>query len=611
MQRFRSCHAAVLAAALAAAPVAAQDGDDALVVTATRYPMRASSLLADVTVVQRAEIERAGASGLVDLLSRQPGVQITSTGGIGSASAVFLRGANAGQTVVLIDGVRVGSATTGAPALDTIPLGQVERIEILRGPASALYGADAIGGVIQIFTKRGRGPAAVSAFAGAGTNWTGEADAGVAGTTGGFAYSLGGGAFTTRGYSATDSPLTQPFAFNPDRDGYKNANGAGSFSYDIGDANQVGASALYSKGRNEFDNGPSSFNARLDKITEAYAAYWRSRFLPAWTSTVRLAQGVDDLTSVTAPTASTFFRTTQNQLTWQNDFSLPFGRALAAYENREEKVDSSTPFAVQSRTIRSVLGGVTAGFGPHELQGNLRNDDNSQFGSKTTGLAGYGYRFNPQTRAWASYGTAFRAPSFNDLYFPASAFCTPCSNPNLKPEEATTVEAGFAWEPGPHRFGVVAYDSRITNLIVFDVATSRPSNVGRAEIYGTTLTYTGSFPLWDVTGSVDFLHARDETTGKWLPRRAEGATSWRALYRGERWQPGIELVAVGPRYDDPANTRRLASYAVLNLTLRYVIAPEWSVEARANNVTDTEYETARGFPMPGASLFVGVRYQGR
>jgi len=123
MQRFRSCHAAVLAAALAAAPVAAQDGDDALVVTATRYPMRASSLLADVTVVQRAEIERAGASGLVDLLSRQPGVQITSTGGIGSASAVFLRGANAGQTVVLIDGVRVGSATTGAPALDTIPLG--------------------------------------------------------------------------------------------------------------------------------------------------------------------------------------------------------------------------------------------------------------------------------------------------------------------------------------------------------------------------------------------------------------------------------------------------------------------------------------------------------
>jgi vitamin B12 transporter len=609
MPRRRSRAIAALVAALSATPIAAQDPDDAVVVTATRYPTRASRVLADVSVIQRPEIERAGASGIVDLLSRQPGVQITSNGGVGSSSAVFLRGANASQTVVLIDGVRVGSATTGAPALDAIPLGQVERIEILRGPASALYGADAVGGVIQIFTRRGRGAPAFNAFAGAGTQWTGEVDAGVSGTSGALAYSLGGGAFTTRGYSATDSVLTQPFAFNPDRDGYKNANGAGTVSYDFGSANQVGASALYSKGRNVFDNGPSSFDARLDKITQAYSGYWRSRFLEAWTSTVRLARGIDDVTSITSPTARSFFRTTQDQFTWQNDVELPFGRALAAYERREEKVDSTTAFTVDRRTIDSFLGGVTAELGAHQLQGNLRNDDNSQFGAKTTGLAAYGYRFTEQLRAHASYGTAFRAPSFNDLYFPASAFCNPCSNPNLVPEEARTWEAGLAWEPGVHRLAAVYYDSRITNLIVFNVAASEPQNVGRAELSGATLTYAGALPLWNVGASLDLLDARDEDTGKRLPRRAQWQSSLRALYRGERWQPGIEFVAAGARYDDPANTRRLDGYLVMNLTLRYVLARDWSIEARANNVTDTDYETARGFPMPGASAFIGVRYQ--
>ncbi len=605
MSSSRARATAAFVAAFSATPIAAQDADDAVVVTATRYPTRVSRVLADVTVIQRPEIERAGTSGLIDLLSRQPGLQAAQNGGIGSTSALFIRGANSSQTVVLIDGVRVSSASAGIPPLESIPLAQVDRIEILRGPASALYGADAIGGVIQIFTRRGRGAPALNAFAGVGTMWTGEVDVGVTGTTEALAYSLGGGYYSTQGYSATNSAQTQPFAFNPDRDGYKNANFAGSVQYDFNADHQLGANVLYSDGKNKFDNGPSPFDARVDKTVATYSVYLRDRFLPEWTSTLRLGRGVDDVESVTSSTARTSFRTYQDQFTWQNDIALPFGQALVAYEWREEQLSSTTPFPVTTRAINSLLGGVTAGFGNHQLQGNLRRDDNSQFGGKTTGLAAYGYHFTPELRAFASYGTAFRAPSFNDLYFPGF------SNPNLQPEEAENFEVGLAWQPGVHRFGAVYYDNRVSNLIVFDGATNRPQNVGKADLTGLTLTYAGLIDKWDLGASVDFLRADDVDTGKELPRRAGRYASFRALYQGAAWQPGIEVVLVGPRYDDVANTNKLDGFAVVNLTLRYVLTPEWAIEARVNNLLDKEYETARGFPAPPANGFIGVRYQGR
>ena len=203
---------------------------DPVVVTAARSPQSIADLVADVTVIGPDEIARSGADSLAALLSRQPGIEIVNNGGPGATTGVFIRGANRGQTVVLLDGLRIGSSTVGAASFEAIPLDQIERIEILRGPASSLYGADAIGGVIQIFTRRGGSSLAANASVGYGSYATATGAAGVSGTSGPFRYSLQVGGRRSDGFNAVANPAN--FSWNPDRDGYEAANATVSASFD-------------------------------------------------------------------------------------------------------------------------------------------------------------------------------------------------------------------------------------------------------------------------------------------------------------------------------------------------------------------------------------------
>ena len=196
-------------------------------VTASRSAQPIADVLADVTVIDHDEIVRSGAQSLTEVLQRQPGVEITMNGGPGSTSGAFLRGANRGQTLVLIDGLRVGSSSVGATSLEAIPLDQIERVEILRGPASSLYGADAIGGVIQVFTRRAQGSAfGGSASAGYGTYDTRSANATLRGAMGPLAFSVTGGGTRSAGYNAIVNP--DNFSYNPERDGYSGENASGN-----------------------------------------------------------------------------------------------------------------------------------------------------------------------------------------------------------------------------------------------------------------------------------------------------------------------------------------------------------------------------------------------
>jgi vitamin B12 transporter len=610
MPAVRTWATVAVAVAFHASPTAAQDAADAVVVTATRTPMRASAVVSDVSVIDREEIERAGVSSLAEILQGQPGVEITQNGGLGTNQSVFLRGTNPTQTLVLIDGLRVGSATTGTTAFQAITPSQIQRIEIVRGPMSSVYGADAVGGVIQIFTRAEPGPVRPRASAGYGTYNTQQYTAGIGGGEGDTTFDLSGGYLSSSSFSAVQDPAS-PF-FQPDADGYRNTAASARVAHRVAPGHELGATAFWSDGRIHFDGFRSRFDDYTDQTLAAYGVYSRNRFLPNWQSLVRIGQGVDDAKTVSGP-ATSVFKTVQDQATWQNDIATPIGSVLLAAEWLDQKVSGTTSLPVASRTIWSALGGYTGGTGPHTLQANLRLDDNSQFGGRTTGSLGYAYAFAPGWRASAAYGTAFRAPTFNELYFPASFGCPGFGNPNLEPESAKNLEGGVRYDRGAQTAGIIGYRNRISDLIVSAAIPGNPfcvraENVQDAEITGVTLTYGLLLGGWTVRASADFQNPKNVTLDKQLPFRAKEHGAGSIAYGTGAWQAGVEVVASGPRFNNVANTQTLAGYALVNLFGEVRLERGWSLFARINNLLDKDYQLIQGFATPGFNVFAGVRY---
>lgn len=326
-----------LAGALAAIPAQAQDTiTEDVVVTASRTPQKIDDVLGDITVITEQQIRHAGPTSLVELLNAQPGVEVSQTGGIGKSSSIFLRGANATHTLVLIDGMRVSSATTGTTSLENIPLGQIERVEILRGPASSLYGADAIGGVIQIFTKSAKGAPRLNAAIGAGTYGTRIGEAGVSGRIDDTSFSLQASAIDTNGFSSVANRSAA--TYNPDDDGYRNHSISGKLAQHFGDNHEIGVNVLVSEGKNFFDSGARTplsnprnrFDYRSEQTLSSYSIYSKNRFTDNWLSTLRAGRSIDDTTSFAPNTAHTrtvrsIFKTTQDQYSWQNDIATSLG----------------------------------------------------------------------------------------------------------------------------------------------------------------------------------------------------------------------------------------------------------------------------------------------
>lgn len=577
---------------------------DAVVVTASRQVQRANELLSDVTVVDREEIAKAGPTATIaDLLARQPGIEIATRGGPGTSASVMLRGANTTHTLVLVDGIRVASATLGDVSWGFLPLNQIDHIEILRGPASSLYGADAIGGVIQIFTRRGEGPLQTYAEAGIGSLSSSLASAGLSGGADGWRYSLQASDARSRSFNAITN--TKNSSYNSDRDGYQDTSASGSLSYAFAPGHEAGVNFINSDGWNNYDSSPKVSDWQQRQRVSGLSAYSRNRLLPDWTSTLRIGRGTDDSRQFQNGKASSNLRTDQDQIQWQNDVKLPVGMALLAVERLQQKVSGNTAFLVSERTINSALAGWTGQLGQHRLQANLRRDDNSQFGGKTTGSLGYGYQFNPDWRANAGYGTAFKAPSFNDLYWPGSG------NPGLSPERARNREVAVHFERAEQHASATYYQNRISDLIDWAPGANglwTPSNINSARLSGWTLAYAGKLGDYRVNANLDLQEARDGSTDKYLRYRAKEHAFFSVGKSHGRWQWSSELSASSKRYNDVANTQVLGGYTVVNLQLGYDLAKDWSLFARANNIFDRQYALVRDYATPGANVFVGVRY---
>ena len=458
---------------------------EAVLITATRTPQRVDRALAQVSVIDRARIEAATGRTLAELLAGQSGVQTWSNGGLGKAASVSLRGLESRHTLLLVDGVRYGSATLGTPSWDNIPLDAIDRIEIVRGPMSGLYGSDAVGGVIQIFTRRGQQGFHPDVSATVGSHSDREVAAGARFGSGAFDGSLRLQHRRTDGFSATTAQA-QFGNHNPDDDGFDQTSVNARLGLRLGDW-RADATLLQSKGTSRFDDGPG-VDTRAALRTEVISAQLAGPVAGAWRTSFRASRSRDDYDTLASTRASSLgnIGTTQTQFSWENQIATPLGTALALAERVQQEVTRpGAPFAESERTVTGLALGLNGEAGAHGWQANLRRDRNSQFGNQTTGSLGYGYALTDTLRATASFGTSFVAPSFNQLYFPGFG------NPNLLPEEGRQRELGLVWRNGPVTSRLVYFDNRIRGYIS---SGPLPTNIPRVKVDGISASRQAAHP---------------------------------------------------------------------------------------------------------------------
>lgn len=563
-----------------------QFASETIVVTPTRTPEKASTVIGDISVITAKDIAAAGQATLVELIQAQPGIEIKQSGGPGSQTSVSIRGGNSGHTLVLVDGLRVGSATAGTTPLENISLNQIERIEILRGPASSLYGADAVAGVIQIFTKQGHGAPKPSITVGAGSDGLVQGQANYGGEVGDTRFSLGAGYSRTKGGFSAARPGI--YGYNPDKDGDINRSAHLNIDHAIDGRNHIGVTAMGNRDYVDFDDGTAKDVAH-NQVNDV-AVYWKSRVSDRWTSQLRAGLGQNHTENFSLGVVTSRFDTDQAQYLWQNDFVLGDGNLTASLEHSDQRVSATTAFSVTSRTINAGQVGYFGQWGAHTLQATLRHDDYSDFGGHTSGMAGYAYALNATWRASVSYGTSFKAPTFNDMYWPNQFGFQ--GNPNLTPEQGRNFESSLRYQQGLNQASVTAYHNRVSGLIVYvpSVPVSTMANVNQATLEGITLEGATELAGLRIHASMDWLQATDDGTGHLLTYRARRHGTLDVSKVLDRWTLGATLVASGSRFADLANTVSLPGYARLDVRAQYRINPDWDVLVRVNNVLDADYQ---------------------
>ncbi|MCD9033986.1 TonB-dependent vitamin B12 receptor [Luteimonas sp. Y-2-2-4F] len=614
--QFRPLVLALAAALPLSAPLSARAAGaavdlDEIVVTGTRTPVALADSISPAQVIDRAEIERSQAPSLPELLRGRAGINLANTGGAGKQTSLFMRGAGSNQVLVLIDGIRIGSATAGLPALQDIPVSQIERIEIVRGPHSSLYGADAIGGVIQIFTRRDAGPVLPRVHAGAGSRGLREAGAG-----------LGGG--NDRGWFGADVTYQRTdgidacrgtlqgfgagcFAEEPDRDGYRNRSASVRGGVRLGRDWTLDAHLLRAEGENEYDGTWANYSETVQQVAGA-----RLAFAPAGGFGLQASVGrsIDETDDFLDGGFVAHLRTRRDQASVQGDLALtPAQTLVAGVDWLDDRIDGSTGYDLTSRRNLGVFAGWRGDFGAHRFEASARNDDNEQFGSHATGSVGWGMDLAHDLRLAASYATGFRAPSFNDLYYPFSG------NPALDPEESKNLNLGIAQARGGWHWSLDLYQNDVDDLINFDSLTWRPENVDEARLRGAELTAGIALAGWDLSAQLSHVDPRNRSEGanhdKVLARRARntGRVDLDRAFGAFRF--GVTVNGAGHRYDDAANLARLGGHATTDLRLEYALAPAWTLQGRVSNVFDREYETVHWYNQPGREFAVTLRYAPR
>ncbi len=601
--------------------VASRSADDPdVLVTASRVPETTQETLWSSTVVTRQDIQSRQAQSVDDLLSDLAGVSTDNAGGLGKVSSIFMRGTNSDQTLVLVDGVKMSSATAGTAPVELIPMDQVDRIEVVRGPRSTLYGSDAMGGVIQIFTRHASDPGMTfgsSVMGGSHSTYdvTGNLQA-----RGEQAWvSLGAENLTTQGINAClpGAALAGAgcFTTEPDLDGYRNHSGSLAAGISLTDHLSVEAHALTSNGQTYFDG---DFGNREVFSEQVYSVRVDDALSDAWHLRVAAGRNNDIEKNFENLDPAGNFDTTRDSASVQVDGQLlgqsqgvdahaPALRLLGGIDYQDDRVGGDTPYVETSRWTKGVFGELRGDLGDWSGLAGARYEKNAQFGNHTTGNVGAARKINEHLRLTATWGTAFHAPTFNDLYFPGFG------NPNLDPEKSRSFEVGADGGYGQLRWSLHGYQTNVDRLIAFDLNTFLPQNIDRARIRGAELQADWRNSDWKLGGQLtrmDPLNLGGGSAGDLqLPRRAKESGSIEV----RRLLPNAALGAVvrwqGRRFDDLANTRPLGGYTTVDLLGEWQLARNWQVQASLANILDRDYQTAAFFAQDGFHFSVTVRYQ--
>lgn len=577
-----------------------------VVVSASGFEQRITEALPHTTVLGEAEIRASGQTDLPGLLRGLAGFEVAQNGGHGAVSTVFLRGAARNQSLLLVDGVRVGSLTVGSAAIEQIPLDQIERVEIVRGNVSALYGANAVGGVIQVFTKQGRPGTQPYALVEVGSQASRRVSAGVGGSLGeggATRYSLGLSHFRTEGETAID-PRQAP-GVNPDRDGYRNVGLNASLSHQLDARHRLAARLLLQDGRVQYDSAfaPTDRVNLLDTALRNLALDWDARFTPGWRAKLSLAAFEEQSHDVSRGVAETRFDTEGHQIEWRHEIDLGPGQAAVSFGTARQKVRSTTDYTAQRRDTDHLALAYQASFGPGQLQAALRHDDHSDVGSATTGLLATGWQLDETFKLIGSVSNAFNVPTFNQLYFPGF------SNPDLKPEKARSVELGLQAAAGASLGRLALFRTRYRDLIAGFPAT----NIARAEVEGLEFSGSTEWAGWRLRASATFQRPEDDQ-GETLIRRARHFGSVEIGRNTTQWRVNGQLVHGGSRSDldfgsFPAARVTLERHTLLNLSGAWKLAPALWLTGRVLNATDERYQTVLSYPSAGRELHVGLEWR--
>ncbi|WP_312081440.1 TonB-dependent vitamin B12 receptor BtuB [Pantoea septica] len=609
------------ALALWAQPGFAQDNDDTQVVTANRFAQPASSVLASTTVVTRAEIDRWQAKSLTDVMRRLPGVDVAQNGGLGQTSSLFIRGTNSSHVLILIDGIRLNQAgISGSSDLSQIPLSLVQRIEYIRGARSAVYGSDAIGGVVNIIT--GRAQPGTTLTAGVGSQGYQSYDGSTQQMLGDATkLTLAGNYTYTRGF---DVGAGYPNDYGPaqgDRDGFMSKTLYGNLEHQFSEELSGFVRGYGFDNRTAYDGSltyDKDFNVvGLADTRQLYSQTWdtglhynRDIYSTQLIASYSRTKDINyDPRNGRYGAASTFDDVTQYNLQWGNTVQVGQGAISGGIDWQKETTEpgnNTLAEGYEQRNTGLYLTGQQQ-FGSVTLEGALRGDDNNQFGWHNTWQTAASWEFISGYRVFASYGTAFKAPNLSQVYSPGYG------NPDLEPEKSKQWEGGFEGLTGPVNWRVSGYRNDIDNLIDSDPATYRYYNISKARIKGVEATASFDTGPLGHQISYDYVDARDGETDQQLVRRAKQQVKYQLDWTIYNLDWSVTYHYLGDRFDNdynsyPARRVKLGGVSLWDLAASYPVTSQLTVRGRIANLFDKDYETAYGYRTPGTEYYLSASY---
>lgn len=583
---------------------------DPIVVVANRTPVKTSNVIAQTRVIDAQELQKYQGQTVFDVLKNLPNISIKQSGGMGTASNFYIRGYDSKQVLVLIDGVPYGSLSTGAPAISLLPVDQIERIEVLYGASGAsLYGSNAMGGVIQIFSKgQNVQQTNVSATAGFGSHQHYQA-----GVTGQFksnnsSMSLGVSHNKTNGFNAIENADSS--LYNLDKDGFKQTSISLAASHDLSDQLSAGISALYGDSTTEYDNGKYD-DTHADQKNGAMTAYLNHK-TETTNTTLSYGYSLDKSANYGAPNTKDQLDTKQQQVKLQSNVKAGKGSAILGLEWLSQNLDTSNNnYQPDDRKTKSAFLAYQLSENRYDLMANYRVDDASDYGTKNTYGLGGALKINDALRIGTNYATAFRAPSYNELYFPNY------SNPDLKPETSKNTEAFIEYHNTQQNTRLTAYQGRGNNLIAFG-SDFKPYNINKYKIQGVSLTSDWMINNWMFGLGYEYLDSKIDSgvnQGKQIAYRPKNKGTAYLGYLNDKYDIRLEAQHVDKRYISDDNTASIDGYTLLNLDTNYYINPSLRANLRINNLTNEKYTLTEGFgtkyATDGVNAFGSLTYTWR